>query len=156
MTVAFVTDTQLACVMCPLMCPVWSRKKDGVILVWNCCDTSTLESLVTWEEDLRHYYVDQEYPAIVVFANKFDQSQLNERLYSDCVQRYLARNISCYKTNAMTGEGVKEGFDQLLRLMGNKLTQSFARQYGRDKGMQDSIHLDAAITEQSRESPCCN
>ena len=131
------------------------RKKDGVILVWNCCDTNTLESLVTWEEDLRHYYVDQEYPAIVVFANKCDQALLNARMYSECVERYLARNISCYKTNAVTGEGVKEGFDQLLRLMGNKLTQSFARQYGR-KGQQDSIHLELPPPEQSREAPCCN
>ena len=100
--------------------------------------------------------MDKEYPAIVVFANKFDQSQLNERLYSECVERYLTRNISCYKTNPVSGEGVKDGFDQLLRLMGNKLTQSFARDYGRDKDMQESIHLEAVISDQNRESTCCN
>ena len=126
------------------------RKKDGVILVWNCCDVKTLDHLTTWEEDLRHFYMDQDYPAIVVFANKYDLSQMNERFYFECVQRYNARNISCFKTNPVTGEGVKEGFEHLLKLLGDKLSDRFHRQ---QHVSEKSVNIDP---NERKELGCCN
>ncbi|KAI6660667.1 hypothetical protein LOD99_10347 [Oopsacas minuta] len=117
-----------------LLTSSYYRKKDGVILVWNCSNRKSLDNLLTWEEDLRHYYLDIEYPAVVLFANRFEESQLNERMFR---------------------QGVKEGFNQLLRLMGNRLTQSFARQRGRQEGMQNIVKLNGTNTESNKDIACC-
>ena len=109
-----------------------------------------------WEEDLRHYYLDSEYPAIVLFANNYEKSTLNERMYCDCVARYVTRNIVCFKVNPVSGEGVREGFDQLLKLIGNKLTQSFSSHQNKRNGMTASIQLNQSIVVSDKDSSCCN
>ena len=68
----------------------------------------------------------------------------------------MARNIVCFNVNPVSGEGVREGFDQLLKLIGNKLTQSFASHQSKKNGMTESIQLNKPSIVSEKEDSCCN
>lgn len=95
------------------------RDKHGFIFVWNMESSESYTQLQSWEEQIK-YHSNVRDIAVVVFANKSDIVTSVPPVYAQCVTKYNSSNISCFKTSAKTGDGIKEGFNELLmQLMKN-------------------------------------
>lgn len=131
--------------------------KNGVILVWDITDSNSYANLTMWEEHLKyHYRSESEYPAIVIFANMTDKLDYNDRIYLDCVRKYTSRNISVFKTSASTGQGIKNGFNELLQLIGSDLSKKFNRNNNHtDRANNRTASIRELSPNTDESSSCC-
>ena len=84
---------------------------DGIVLVYDVTDESSYEKIRDWMEQILSN-TQQEEIGLVLLGNKCD---MEPRVVTEDMGKKLAEElkISYYETSALTGQGIKEAFEEL-------------------------------------------
>ena len=84
---------------------------DGIVLVYDVTDESSYEKIRDWMEQILSN-TQQEEVGLVLLGNKCD---MEPRVVTEDMGKKLAEElkISYYETSALTGQGIKEAFEEL-------------------------------------------
>ena len=84
---------------------------DGIVLVYDVTDESSYEKIRDWMEQILSN-TQQEEIGLVLLGNKCD---MEPRVVTEDMRKKMAEElkISYYETSALTGQGIKEAFEEL-------------------------------------------
>ena len=84
---------------------------DGIVLVYDVTDESSYEKIRDWMEQILSN-TQQEEIGLVLLGNKCD---MEPRVVTEDMGKKMAEElkISYYETSALTGQGIKEAFEEL-------------------------------------------
>ena len=84
---------------------------DGIVLVYDVTDESSYEKIRDWMEQILSN-IQQEEIGLVLVGNKCD---MEPRVVTEDMGKKMAEElkISYYETSALTGQGIKEAFEEL-------------------------------------------
>ena len=86
---------------------------DGIVLVYDVTDESSYDKIRDWMDQIKNN-TEGEDIGLVLLGNKCD---IEPRSVTEAQGNKLAQelNINYFETSALTGQGIKEAFEQLTR-----------------------------------------
>ena len=118
---------------------------DGIVLVYDVTDESSYEKIRDWMEQILSN-TQQEEIGLVLLGNKCD---MEPRVVTEDMGKKMAEElkISYYETSALTGQGIKEAFEEL--------TMDIMKKRGVNEGSNPGgVELNSK-KKKKEKSDCC-
>ena len=119
---------------------------DGIVLVYDVTDEASYEKIKDWMDQILSN-TQQEEIGLVLLGNKCDMEPRN---VTEDQGKKMAEElkISYFETSALTGQGIKEAFEQLTRIIMQKR--------GVGEGNSDlGLSLDKGKKKKEKKGECC-
>ena len=119
---------------------------DGIVLVYDVTDEASYDKIRDWMEQILSN-TTQDDIGLVLLANKCD---MNMRSVNEDMGKKLAEELKIryFETSAMTGQGIKEAFEQL--------TRDIMHKKGIGNSHSGGLSLDDSTKDQQKkDSDCC-
>ena len=118
---------------------------DGIILVYDVTDEASFEKIKDWMDQILSN-TQQEEIGLVLLGNKCDMEPRN---ITEEQGKKMAEDlkISYFETSALTGQGIKEAFDQL--------TRDIMKKKGVGNGSGENIDLAKTKKTKKKGGDCC-
>ena len=127
--------------------PMYYRKAQAAVLVYDVTDPSTMEKLPEWVAELNNKAPQD--IILTIAANKCDMvSDGSNTVSFDEAQKYAKSiNASIYETSAKTGKGIDALFANLVQ----QLFDNYLASEKSDEGIVDSVDLN----KREGKGGCC-
>jgi len=98
---------------------------DGIIFVADWQQSAYYRNLTLWNE-LCNYFEDAfvKLPKVICFNKQDLQERFNPSVFLENINYFKFKNIDFKKTNAISGEGILDSFEELLSLIFKNLYKS--------------------------------
>ena len=118
---------------------------DGIVLVYDVTDEASYEKIKDWMDQILSN-TQQEEIGLVLLGNKCDMEPRN---VSEDQGKKMAEElkISYFETSALTGQGIKEAFEQL--------TRDIMKKKGVGDGSGENIDLAKTKKKKKKDGDCC-
>jgi small GTP-binding protein len=118
---------------------------DGIVLVYDVTDDASYEKIRDWMDQILSNTQRDEI-GLVLLGNKCD---MEPRIISEEQGNQLADElkISYFETSALTGQGIKEAFEQL--------TRDIMKRKGVGNDNSDNVELKKNVKKKQKGSDCC-
>ena len=118
---------------------------DGIVLVYDVTDEASYEKIKDWMDQILSN-TQQEEIGLVLLGNKCDMEPRN---VTEEQGKKMAEDlkISYFETSALTGQGIKEAFEQL--------TRDIMKKKGVGVGSGENIDLAKTKKKKKKEGDCC-
>ena len=118
---------------------------DGIVLVYDVTDEASYEKIKDWMDQILSN-TQQEEIGLVLLGNKCDMEPRN---VTEEQGKKMAEDlkISYFETSALTGQGIKEAFEQL--------TRDIMKKKGVGDGSGENIDLTKTKKKKKKDGDCC-
>ena len=118
---------------------------DGIVLVYDVTDEASYEKIKDWMDQILSN-TQQEEIGLVLLGNKCDMEPRN---VTEDQGKKMAEElkISYFETSALTGQGIKEAFEQL--------TRDIMKKKGVGDGSGENIDLAKTKKKKKKDGDCC-
>ena len=118
---------------------------DGIVLVYDVTDDASYEKIRDWMDQILSNTQRDEI-GLVLLGNKCD---MEPRIITEEQGNQLADElkISYFETSALTGQGIKEAFEQL--------TRDIMKRKGVGNDNSDNVELKKNVKKKQKGSDCC-
>ena len=118
---------------------------DGIVLVYDVTDEASYEKIKDWMDQILSN-TQQEEIGLVLLGNKCDMEPRN---VTEEQGKKMAEDlkISYFETSALTGQGIKEAFEQL--------TRDIMKKKGVGVGSGENIDLAKTKKKKKKDGDCC-
>ena len=118
---------------------------DGIVLVYDVTDEASYEKIKDWMDQILSN-TQQEEIGLVLLGNKCDMEPRN---VTEEQGKKMAEDlkISYFETSALTGQGIKEAFEQL--------TRDIMKKKGVGDGSGENIDLAKTKKKKKKDGDCC-
>ena len=118
---------------------------DGIVLVYDVTDDASYEKIRDWMDQILSNTQRDEI-GLVLLGNKCD---MEPRIITEEQGNQLADElkISYFETSALTGQGIKEAFEQL--------TRDIMKRKGVGNDNNDNVELKKNVKKKQKGSDCC-
>ena len=118
---------------------------DGIVLVYDVTDEASYEKIKDWMDQILSN-TQQEEIGLVLLGNKCDMEPRN---VTEDQGKKMAEDlkISYFETSALTGQGIKEAFEQL--------TRDIMKKKGVGDGSGENIDLAKTKKKKKKDGDCC-
>ena len=118
---------------------------DGIVLVYDVTDEASYEKIKDWMDQILSN-TQQEEIGLVLLGNKCDMEPRN---VTEEQGKKMAEDlkISYFETSALTGQGIKEAFEQL--------TKKKKKKKGVGVGSGENIDLAKTKKKKKKDGDCC-
>ena len=118
---------------------------DGIVLVFDVTDEASFEKIKDWMDQILSN-TQQEEIGLVLLGNKCDMEPRN---VTEEQGKKMAEDlkISYFETSALTGQGIKEAFEQL--------TRDIMKKKGVGVGSGENIDLAKTKKKKKKDGDCC-
>ena len=118
---------------------------DGIVLVYDVTDEASYEKIKDWMDQILSN-TQQEEIGLVLLGNKCDMEPRN---VTEDQGKKMAEElkISYFETSALTGQGIKEAFEQL--------TRDIMKKKGVGDGSGENIDLVKTKKKKKKDGDCC-
>ena len=118
---------------------------DGIVLVYDVTDEASYEKIKDWMDQILSN-TQQEEIGLVLLGNKCDMEPRN---VTEDQGKKMAEElkISQFETSALTGQGIKEAFEQL--------TRDIMKKKGVGDGSGENIDLAKTKKKKKKDGDCC-
>ena len=117
---------------------------DGIVLVYDVTDEASYEKIKDWMDQILSNTQKDEI-GLVLLGNKCDVEPRN--VTEEQGNKMEELKISYFETSALTGQGIKEAFEQL--------TRDIMKKKGVGAGNADSIDLEKSKKKKQKNGDCC-
>ena len=118
---------------------------DGIVLVYDVTDDASYEKIRDWMDQILSNTQRDEI-GLVLLGNKCD---MEPRIITEEQGNQLADElkISYFETSALTGQGIKEAFEQL--------TRDIMKRKGVGNDNSDNVELKKNVKKKQKGGDCC-
>ena len=118
---------------------------DGIVLVYDVTDDASYEKIRDWMDQILSNTQRDEI-GLVLLGNKCD---MEPRIITEEQGNQLADElkISYFETSALTGQGIKEAFEQL--------TRDIMKRKGVGNDNSDNVELNKNVKKKQKGGDCC-
>ena len=119
---------------------------DGIVLIYDVTDDASFEKIRDWMEQILSN-TKREDIGLVLLGNKCDMEPRSVT-EEQGIKMAEELKVSYFETSALTGQGIKEAFDEL--------TRDIMKRKGVDNGGNDGMDLKNVKKEKKKDgSGCC-
>jgi small GTP-binding protein len=118
---------------------------DGIVLIYDVTDDASFEKIRDWMEQILSN-TKREDIGLVLLGNKCDMEPRSVT-EEQGIKMAEELKVSYFETSALTGQGIKEAFDEL--------TRDIMKRKGVDNGGNDSMDLKKAKKEKKKDGGGC-
>ena len=118
---------------------------DGIVLIYDVTDDASFEKIRDWMEQILSN-TKREDIGLVLLGNKCDMEPRSVT-EEQGIKMAEELKVSYFETSALTGQGIKEAFDEL--------TRDIMKRKGVDNGGNDSMDLKKAKKERKKDGGGC-
>mmetsp|Transcript_23846 Transcript_23846/g.42252 ORF Transcript_23846/g.42252 Transcript_23846/m.42252 type:complete len:209 (-) Transcript_23846:139-765(-) len=124
------------------------RGAQGVVLVYDITNKDSFQHVHRWIKDVQSY--GEEGVEMVIVGNKVDLDH-DKRQVSKAQGRAVADNFNCafFETSALSGVGVEDAFESLVRLAVSKLPAAD------DVEQKNDNKADLSTAKTTKKNGCC-
>ena len=123
---------------------------DALILVYSITSRQSFNNLESWIKQLNDF-TDLSKKPVIIIGNKSDLNELREVSYEEGQSYAKTHGYNFYETSALTGEKVKEAFDDIFEQLYNRFEEEI-------KGIKCENSKSISITKGKKgknKKKCC-
>lgn len=139
---------------------IFSKNSNGIVLCCDIKDIKTRENTKQWKESLEQNLNLENIP-IIIIENKCDLLGENEEDYNKGIEELKKfgqeNNIKeCFRTSAMTGYGVEESMNFLIKEI-IKATTNYNEMFDEEESIRETIALSEKphYSVRGSKNKCC-